>query len=135
MKSSHFIIFFFWLLGLFLFTNCNNKPIIQSLDDNPDQIDTIIKESELLYGFNVDSFKIVGDKVKKDEIIIHGKCELKKGGIEIETNLDHRMAMSALVMGLVSKKEVKIDNYETIKTSFPSFYKVMLKIGAKLSKK
>ena len=43
--------------------------------------------------------------------------------------------MSDLVMGLVSKKEVKIDNYETIKTSFPSFYKVMLKIGAKLSKK
>ena len=72
---------------------------------------------------------------KKDTIIIHGRCELKKGGIEIKTNLDHRMAMSALIMGLVSKKEVKIDNDETIKTSFPSFYKVMLKIGAKLSKK
>ena len=71
---------------------------------------------------------------KKDDIIIYGKSELKKGDIEIETNLDHRMAMSALVMGLVSKKEVKIDNNETIKTSFPSFYKVMLKIGAKLSK-
>ena len=72
---------------------------------------------------------------KKDTIIIHGRCELKKGGIEIKTNLDHRMAMSALIMGLVSKKEIKIDNYETIKTSFPSFYKVMIKVGAKLSKK
>ena len=72
---------------------------------------------------------------KKDDIIIYGKSELKEGDIEIETNLDHRMAMSALVMGLVSKKEVKIDNDETIKTSFPSFYKVMLKIGAKLLKK
>ena len=72
---------------------------------------------------------------KKDDIIIYGKRELKKGDIEIETNLDHRMAMSALVMGLVSKKEVKIDNDETIKTSFPTFYKVMLKIGSKLSKK
>ena len=72
---------------------------------------------------------------KKDTIIIHGKCELKKGGIEIKTNLDHRMAMSALIMGLVSKKEIKIDNSETIKTSFPSFYKVMIKVGAKLSKK
>ena len=72
---------------------------------------------------------------KKDTIIIHGKCELKKGGIEIKTNLDHRMAMSALIMGLVSKEEVKIDNSDTIKTSFPSFYGVMTKIGAKLSKK
>ena len=72
---------------------------------------------------------------KKDTIIIHGRCELKKGGIEIKTNLDHRMAMSALIMGLVSKKEIKIDNSETIKTSFPSFYKVMIKVGAKLLKK
>ena len=72
---------------------------------------------------------------KKDTIIIHGRCELKKGGIEIKTNLDHRMAMSALIMGLVSKQEIKIDNSETIKTSFPSFYKVMIKVGAKLSKK
>ena len=69
----------------------------------------------------------------KREVEIYGKTSLND--IEIETNLDHRMAMSALVMGLVSKKEVKIDNDETIKTSFPSFYKVMLKIGAKLSKK
>ena len=72
---------------------------------------------------------------KKDTIIIHGRCELKKGGIEIKTNLDHRMAMSALIMGLVSKKEIKIVNSDTIKTSFPSFYKVMIKVGAKLSKK
>ena len=72
---------------------------------------------------------------KKDILIIHGRCELKKGGIEIKTNLDHRMAMSALIMGLVSKKEIKIDNSDTIKTSFPSFYKVMIKVGAKLSKK
>ena len=43
--------------------------------------------------------------------------------------------MSALIMGLVSRREIKIDNSEIIKTSFPSFYKVMNKIGAKLSKK
>ena len=72
---------------------------------------------------------------KKDTIIIHGRCELKKGGIEIKTNLDHRMAMSALIMGLVSKKEIKIDTSAPIKRSFPSFYKVMIKVGAKLSKK
>ena len=64
-----------------------------------------------------------------------GKKELKRGGIEISTNLDHRMAMSALVMGLISIKEVKIDNAKTIKTSFPNFYNLMIKIGAKLFKK
>jgi len=94
------------------------------------------KESDRFTGI-INLLEKNGVKVesKKDTIIIHGKCELKKGGIEIKTNLDHRMAMSALIMGLVSKKEIKIDNSETIKTSFPSFYKVMIKIGAKLSKK
>ena len=42
--------------------------------------------------------------------------------------------MSALVMGLISIKEVKIDNAKTIKTSFPNFYNLMIKIGAKLFK-
>ena len=94
------------------------------------------KESDRFAGI-INLLEKNGVKVesKKDTIIIHGKCELKKGGIEIKTNLDHRMAMSALIMGLVSKKEIKIDNSETIQTSFPSFYNVMTKIGAKLSKK
>jgi len=94
------------------------------------------KESDRFAGI-INLLEKNGVKVesKKDTIIIHGKCELKKGGIEIKTNLDHRMAMSALIMGLVSKKEIKIDNSDTIKTSFPSFYKVMIKVGAKLSKK
>ena len=95
-----------------------------------------LKESDRFTGIiNLLEKNGVRVESKKDTIIIHGRCELKKGGIEIKTNLDHRMAMSALIMGLVSKKEIKIDNSETIKTSFPSFYKVMIKVGAKLSKK
>ena len=42
--------------------------------------------------------------------------------------------MSALVMGLISRKEIKIDNSDTIKSSFPNFYSVMLKIKSKISK-
>jgi len=54
------------------------------------------------------------------------------GGFTFKTNLDHRMAMSALIMGMVSKKEIKIDHSDTINTSFPNFYNVMSKIGAKV---
>ena len=77
----------------------------------------------------------IRDRSNKDTITVYGKKKLKRGGIEISTNLDHRMAMSALVMGLISNKEVKIDNSKTIKTSFPNFYNLMIKIGAKLFKK
>ena len=94
------------------------------------------KESDRFNGI-LNLLKKNGVKVEsnKDTITIYGKKELKRGGIEISTNLDHRMAMSALVMGLISIKEVKIDNAKTIKTSFPNFYNLMIKIGAKLFKK
>ena len=103
---------------------------------------TLRSNAKINLGLNILSKKLNGyHEIESlmQEIDFYDEIDIevsdKKGDIEIETNLDHRMAMSALVMGLVSKKEVKIDNDETIKTSFPSFYKVMLKIGAKLSKK
>jgi murein DD-endopeptidase MepM/ murein hydrolase activator NlpD len=67
MRKSNFILFLTYFFLLFLFIHCKNKPSTEPLTDNPDQIDSIIKESQLLYGFNVDSFKIVGDKVKKNQ--------------------------------------------------------------------
>ena len=67
MRRSDFILFSTCLFVLFLFIHCNQKPSAESLTDNPDQIDTIIKESQFLYGFNVDSFKVVGDKIRKNQ--------------------------------------------------------------------
>ena len=65
MRRFNIILFSTCLFVLFLFIHCNNKQSSESLTDNSDQIDTL--ESQLLYGFNVDSFKIVGDKVKKNQ--------------------------------------------------------------------
>lgn len=65
MRRFNIILFSTCLFVLFLFIHCNNKQSSESLTDNSDQTDTL--ESQLLYGFNVDSFKIVGDKVKKNQ--------------------------------------------------------------------
>ncbi|MEE3294432.1 MAG: 3-phosphoshikimate 1-carboxyvinyltransferase [Pseudomonadota bacterium] len=67
-----------------------------------------------------------------DDLIIFGQDSEKKGGSFIETNLDHRMAMSSLVMGLVCKNPIEIDNPEIINTSFPKFIEIMQKIGARI---
>ncbi|MAS52780.1 MAG: peptidase M23 [Flavobacteriales bacterium] len=67
MQNSKALLFFISLLVSFFFIGCNNPKPSESLIDNPDQLDTIIKEPQILYGFNVDSFKIVGDKVKKNQ--------------------------------------------------------------------
>ena len=56
------------------------------------------------------------------------------GGGLCETFLDHRIAMSFLVMGMASKRAVTIDDSSPITTSFPSFESLMAQIGANFQK-
>ena len=58
------------------------------------------------------------------------RCE--NGGIEIDSRLDHRIAMSFLCLGLITEKPVIVNNTDTINSSFPIFFDQMNKIGAKL---
>ena len=54
------------------------------------------------------------------------------GGAEVKTYHDHRIAMSALVLGLATQNPVTIDDASMIATSFPSFFELMDSIGAKI---
>ena len=56
-----------------------------------------------------------------------------KGGGEVETHLDHRIAMSFLILGLAAKEPVSIDDGRMIATSFPNFKTLMAEIGASIS--
>ena len=71
----------------------------------------------------------------KNSMVIKGKgpdCNLN-GNISIKSNLDHRIAMSFLCLGLITENPVKVENTDTINSSFPSFLEIMNKIGAKLN--
>lgn len=52
------------------------------------------------------------------------------GGGMVETALDHRIAMSFLVLGLAAKKPVTVSDAEPIATSFPNFEALMTALGA-----
>ncbi|PYE89281.1 3-phosphoshikimate 1-carboxyvinyltransferase [Phyllobacterium leguminum] len=54
------------------------------------------------------------------------------GGGTVATHLDHRIAMSFLVMGLAAEKPVTIDDSAMIATSFPEFMDLMKDLGAKI---
>ena len=70
----------------------------------------------------------------KDSISITGISENAsiQGGIELDSRLDHRIAMSFLCLGLVTKRPIILNNTETINSSFPSFFGQMNQIGANL---
>ena len=48
----------------------------------------------------------------------------------IETALDHRIAMSFAVAGLMTKSGLSIDDIRPVETSFPGFDDLMTKLAA-----
>ena len=70
----------------------------------------------------------------KDSISITGIGENSsiQGGIKLDSRLDHRIAMSFLCLGLITKSPIILNNTETINSSFPSFFDQMNQIGANL---
>lgn len=71
-------------------------------------------------------------EIEGDDLIVQGKGRPTGGG-EVKTHMDHRIAMSALVMGLASENAVRIDDSAFIATSFPGFVELMRSIGADLT--
>jgi 3-phosphoshikimate 1-carboxyvinyltransferase len=92
-----------------------------------------VKESDRLEA-TADMLRVngVSIEIEGDDLIVHGKGTVAGGG-EVKTHMDHRIAMSALVMGLASENPVRIDDSAFIATSFPGFVELMRSLGADLS--
>jgi 3-phosphoshikimate 1-carboxyvinyltransferase len=71
----------------------------------------------------------VAVEIEGDDLILQGKGTVQ-GGADVATHMDHRIAMSALVMGLASVEPVRIDDAAFIATSFPGFVDLMKGLGA-----
>ena len=94
-----------------------------------------VKESDRLEAtaamLHVNGVKV---DIEGDDMIVHGLgAKGVPGGGEVKTHMDHRIAMSALMMGLASQKPVRIDDSAFIATSFPGFVEMMKSLGADLS--
>jgi 3-phosphoshikimate 1-carboxyvinyltransferase len=95
-----------------------------------------VKESDRL-GAMARGLKACGVDVSEgpDWLSVKGTGKPPAGGAEIAVNLDHRPAMSFLVLGLAAKQPVSIDDGAPIDTSFPTFVALMNGIGAGIAPK
>ncbi len=70
-------------------------------------------------------------EIQGDMLVIHGTGRPPQGGARIATGMDHRIAMSALVLGLATEQPVAVDDARFIDTSFPGFVPQMAALGAR----
>ncbi len=92
-----------------------------------------VKESDRLEA-TADMLRVNGVKVEisGDDLIVEGRGHVPGGGL-VATHMDHRIAMSALVMGLAADAPVRIDDSSFIATSFPDFVPMMQRLGAEIA--
>jgi 3-phosphoshikimate 1-carboxyvinyltransferase len=67
-----------------------------------------------------------------DWLCVRGRDGDVAGGGTVETRLDHRIAMSFLVMGLASRRPVTVDDGAMIATSFPDFVTSIAALGGRI---
>ena len=56
------------------------------------------------------------------------------GGAEVQSHLDHRIAMAFLILGMASTRPVTVDDGGPIATSFPIFEPLMSRLGAQIER-
>lgn len=92
-----------------------------------------VKESDRLTAtaalLSVNGVKV---EIMGDDLIVHGTGAPPTGGGTVETHMDHRIAMSALVLGMASATPVTADDAGFIDTSFPGFVDLMNGVGASI---
>jgi 3-phosphoshikimate 1-carboxyvinyltransferase len=72
---------------------------------------------------------------EEDVLIVHGMGPGGvPGGAVAKTHLDHRIAMSFLILGLASQRPVTVDDGSPIATSFPAFEGLMAGLGADIAR-
>jgi 3-phosphoshikimate 1-carboxyvinyltransferase len=92
-----------------------------------------VKESDRLAAV-AQGLAACGVKVEEgpDSLAVHGLAGRPPGGGTVESRLDHRIAMSFLVLGLAAERPVTVDDAGPIETSFPGFADLMKSLGGRI---
>jgi 3-phosphoshikimate 1-carboxyvinyltransferase len=85
-----------------------------------------VKESDRLAATNAMlTANGIEARIEGDDLVVQGSAGSIPGGGLVLTHMDHRLAMSALVMGLAARAPVAVDDAGFIDTSFPGFAALM----------
>jgi 3-phosphoshikimate 1-carboxyvinyltransferase len=91
-----------------------------------------IKESDRLKAISTELNKLGADiKEEREGLLIHGKKRLKGGTVDSWN--DHRIAMALSIASIKCDEPVIITNSDSVKKSYPEFFKDFSMLGGKIS--
>ena len=85
------------------------------------EMQKILKQIGIKSLFSKNILKVFGKEIK----------DLEEKSIQVSNLGDHRICMSSFVLAILTGAKIKINNFETVYTSSPSFLKIMKTLGAK----
>jgi len=105
-------------------TQANGTSVIYDADE------LRVKETDRIHSM-VTQLSNMGAKIRSEgnTIIIDGPTALT--GAEVDSFKDHRTAMSLIVAGLLADGETRVRDLDCIYTSFPNFFELLKKAGAR----
>ncbi len=82
----------------------------------------------------VNEFRRLGIECREDknEIIVRGNPDGYRGGLEVETHHDHRIAQMLTIVGLGCHDGLTILNAENVNKSYPDFFADLISLGANI---
>ena len=100
-------------------------------------LDELNKKESPRLNIAINFLKMIGIKVtrKNDDIKIYGKpnLELKNSYYIKNFHKDHRIFMMSVIAALTFGGKWKIDNKDSVNTSFPRFLSIVKKLGGKIN--
>ena len=116
---------------------------LYALAEESGKIDAVVKDMNGVAELRVketDRIKVMADglmaagaDVRYDDDTMTVTGSPIAGGMTVDSQHDHRIAMSFLTLGLISEAPVSVDGCETINTSFPNFAAIMKNAGANIA--
>ena len=110
----------------------NGKSFFSGISDLKNKESDRIKEMQKI-------LKQIGvfSSFKKDKLLIKGKKfeENITKKVKVSNLGDHRICMSTAILGLLTGLEVRIKNFETVRTSSPNFLNIVKQLGGSFEKK
>ena len=85
------------------------------------EMQKILKQIGIKSLFSKNVLKIFGKEIK----------DAREKNIQVSSLGDHRICMSSFILAILTGAQIKINNFETVYTSSPSFLKIMKNLGAK----